>query len=159
MSQDWQLERVTLVADALELEWYAGDTIVAYVLSSMSPEILQIWSDTALDVLAHWPVGKPYLALYDLSHRGVVMDYLGLVQKKMFSLGVTEAGEERALASIAERDDFSARIAMYTSIRHTGHIGRLFARIDALRELYNQFVQYDVFYRREAALDWLNQHS
>lgn len=159
MSQDWQLERVRLVNDALELEWYAGDTIVAYVLSGMSPEILQTWSDTALDVLAHWPIGKPYLALYDLSQRGVVMDYLSLVQKKMFSLGVTEAGEERALASIAARENFSARVAMYTSIRYTGNIGRLFARIDALRELYNQCVHYDVFYKREAALDWLKQHA
>lgn len=159
MSQDWQLERVTPVADALGLEWYAGDTIVAYVLSGMSPEILQAWSDTALDVLARWPADKPYRALYDLSHRGVVMDYVSLVQKEIFSLGVTEAGEERALASVAVRENFSARVAMYASIRHTGHIGRLFARIDALRELYDQSIRHDVFYKREAALDWLSQHA
>jgi hypothetical protein len=89
------------------LEWCARDTIVAYVLLDMLQKVLQTWSDVALDILNNRPAGKPYLALYDLSHSGIVMDYLSLVQKKMFSLGVTEAGEERALASVAQRDNLA----------------------------------------------------
>ncbi len=157
MSQTWKPERIDVIDDTLRLQWYAKDTIVAYILYSMSPQILQSWSAVALDALNDWPAGKPYLALYDLSHSGVVMGYLSLVQKKMFSLGITKDGEEQAMASIAQREDFGARIAIYTSRRHTGNVGQLFAKIDALRELYNQVIQYEVFYGREAALDWLNE--
>ena len=159
MSQTWEPERISKIDETLELQWYAGDAIVAYVLTMMSPKILQIWSDTALDVLNNWPIGKPYLALYDLSYRGVVMSYSSLVRKKMFNLGITEAGEKQALENIAQRDNFGARIAMHTSARHTGNVGRVFAKIDSLRDLYDQTVQYDVFYEREAALNWLNKEQ
>ena len=157
MSQAWKPERVSTTSDALALEWYAGDTIVAYVLSDMSAKVLQDWSDAALDVLKNWSFGKPYLALYDLAHAGVVITYLGLVQKKMFSLGITQAGEAQALANIAQRKDFSARVALCASMRHSGHVGGLLATIDARKTRSGQAVQYDVFYAREAALNWLNK--
>jgi hypothetical protein len=157
MSQNWRPERVSRIGQELELEWYAGGSIVVYVLLDMLPEVLQTWSQVALDVLNDWPAGKPYLALYDLSHRGVVINYLNLVQRKMFSLGITQEGEEHALASIAQREDFSARVALYTSMRHSGHVGRLFATIDARKTRPDLAVQYDAFYEREAAFEWLDK--
>ena len=150
-------ERVTRIDDALQLEWYAGDTIVVYVLSKMSSGVLQNWSDAALDVINKWPSGKPYLALYDLSHSGVVLAYLGLVKRRACSLGITEAGEERALTSIAQREGFSARVALYTSMTYSGHLGGFLAEIDTRRAGLGQVVQYDAFYNREAAFDWLTE--
>ena len=73
------------------------------LLFKMSSEILQIWSDVALDVLKNWPPEKPYLALYDLSQGGAI-GYLNLVQKRMLNLGITKAGEEQALDIIAQRE-------------------------------------------------------
>ena len=157
MSQTLKPERVTTIDDALELEWYEGDTIVVYVLLDMSPEVLQNWSDVALDVMNNWPDGEPYLAVYDLSHSGVVIGYLTLVQRKMFSLGITEEGEERALASIAQRENFSARVALCISMTQTGHMGRLFATLDSRRVFPDKVIKYDVFYGRKAALDWLKE--
>ena len=155
MAPTLEPERVSAIDDALELEWYAGDTIVAYVLYSMSPQILQKWSAVALDVLHDWPVGKPYLALYDLSARGVVINYLDLVKTKMFSLGITEAGEKKVLASVASRENLHARVALYASLTQSGFMGRLFAQVDAQRIRFDKFVEYNVFYQREAALNWL----
>jgi hypothetical protein len=157
MSYNWKPERVSKIGQELELEWYAGGSIVSYALLDMSPEVLQTWSEVALVVLNDWPVGKPYLALYDLSRSGVVINYLNLVQRKMFSLGITQDGEERALASIAQRENFSARVALYASMRHSGHVGRLFATIDARKTRPDPAVQYDAFYERAAALKWLNK--
>jgi hypothetical protein len=148
-------ERVSTIDDALELEWYAGDTIIAYVLAKMSPEILQNWSKAALNVLNNWPTDKPYLALYDLSHSGIIIDYLNLVQRKMCSLGITEEGEKRALASVAQRENSTVRVALYASLRHSGYVAGLFAAIDARKKV----IQYDVFYDREAALNWLKKVS
>jgi hypothetical protein len=157
MSPTLEPERVSTIDDALELEWYAGDTIIAYVLYSMSPQILQKWSAVALDVLRDWPVGKPYLALYDLSARGVVINYLDLVKTRMFSLGITEAGEKRVLADVASRENFGARVVLHASLTQSGFIGRLFAQVDAQRIRFDNFVEYNVFYEREAALNWLTQ--
>ncbi len=157
MSQTWKPERVSTIDDALKLEWYAGDTIVAYVFDSMSPQILQNWSTVALNVLDNWPVGKPYLALYDLSARGVVINYLSLVKIRMFRLGITEAGEEQVLANVASRENFTARVALYASSTQSGFVGRLFAQVDAQRIRFDRFVEYNVFYQRETALNWLTK--
>jgi hypothetical protein len=157
MSPTLEPQRVSTIDDALELEWYAGDAIVAYVLYSMSPEILQKWSAVALDILYDWPAGKPYLALYDLSARGVVINYLDLVKTKIFRLGITEAGEEHVLANIASRENFAARVALYASSTQSGFMGRLFAQVDAQRIRFDKFVEYNVFHERVAALNWLTQ--
>ncbi|MCP4542878.1 MAG: hypothetical protein GY832_37635, partial [Chloroflexi bacterium] len=125
-------------------------------LSKMSPQVLQSWSDAALDVMNKWPSGKPYLALYDLSHSGIVLAYLSLVKRRMCSLGITEAGEEQSLANIAQREGFSARVALYISRTYSGHLGGFSAEIDA-RRAGLKVVQYDAFYNREAAFDWLTK--
>ncbi len=148
-------ERVTKINDTLELEWYKGDSIVVYVLSKMSPEVLQRWAEVALDVMRNWPPGNRYLALYDLSHRGVVTGYSNLVKRRMCRLGITEAGEERALASIAPRKDLGVRVALYTSMTYSGQLGSFLAEIDAHRTRSSQIVKYDAYFDREAALDWL----
>ncbi len=157
MSPTWEPERVRAIDDALKLEWYAGDTIVAYVLYSMSPQILQNWSAVALDALNNWPVGKPYLALYDLTARGVVTNYLSLVKIKMFRLGITKDGEEQVLADVASCKSLTARVALYASSTQSGLVGRLFAQVDAQRIRFDRFVEYDVFYQREDALNWLTK--
>jgi len=156
MSPTWEPERVSIIDDALKLEWYAGDTIIAYVLYSMSPQVLQTWSTVAGAVWQDWPVGNPYLALYDLSARGVVINYLDLVKTRVFSLGITEAGEARVLADVASRENLRARVALYASLTQSGFMGRLFAQVDAQRIRFDNFVEYNVFYEREAALNWLN---
>jgi hypothetical protein len=157
MLQTLKPERITTIDDALQLEWYAGDSIIVYVLSNMSPQILLNWSDTILDILRNWPHGKPYLALYDLSHSGVALAYVSLVKKRVCSLGITKAGEEQALASITQRENLSSRVAVYTSRTYSGHLGGLLAEIDARRSQLSQVVQYEAFYSREAAFDWLKK--
>ena len=155
MSQIWEPGRVSTINDALQLEWYARGSIVAYVLSNVSPQILQSWSDAALDVLRNWPQGTPYLALYDLSYSGVALGYMSLVKRRMCSLGITKAGEEQALVSIAQRGNSGSRVAIYTSMTYSGHLGGFLADIDARRSRLGQVVQYEAFYSREAAFDWL----
>jgi hypothetical protein len=157
MLQTLKPKRVTTIDDALQLEWYAGDSIIAYVLSNMSPPILQNWSDTVLDVLRNWPHGRPYLALYDLSHSGVVLAYVYLAKRRVCSLGITKAGEKQALASITQRENLSSRVAVYTSRTYSGHLGGLLAEIDTRRSHLDQVVQYEAFYGREAAFDWLKK--
>lgn len=157
MSQILTPERVTVIDDALKLEWYAGDSIIAYVLSDVSPQILQNWSDTILDVLRNWPRRQPYLALYDLSHSGVALAYVSLVKKRVCSLGITKTGEEQALASITQRENFGSRVVVYTSRTYSGHVGGFLAEIDARRFQLGRVVQYEAFYNQEAAFDWLKK--
>ncbi len=155
MAQTWEPERTTAIDDALKLEWYAGDTILAYVLSDMSLEVLQGWSDVALYILKKWPSNKPYLALYDLSTSGVVLGFFSLARKKMCSVGITDAGEDQAMESIAQRKDFRARVALYISMSYSGHLGGFLAEVDA-RKTQSSQIEYEVFYSREAALKWLD---
>ncbi len=155
MSQIWKPERINKIDDALTLEWYASDTMVAYVLSDMSPEVLQGWSDVALYILSKWPPDKPYLALYDLSRSGIVLSFFSLASHRARSLGITDAGEAQALVSIAQRQNFSARVALSISMSYSGHLGGILTKADAPRTQSSQ-VEYETFYDREAALNWLN---
>ena len=156
MSQTWEPGRITVIDDALKLEWYAGDTIVAYVFSDMSPEVLQGWSDVALYILSKWPPARPYLALYDLSRSGIVLGFFSLASHSVYSLGITDAGEAQALESIAQRQNFSARVALHISMSYSGHLGGLLTKADAPKTQSSQ-VEYETFYDRDAALNWLKQ--
>ncbi len=155
MSQTWEPERVTIIDDTLKLEWYAKDTMLAYVLSDMSQDVLHSWSETALYVLNKWPLTRPYLALYDLSCSGVVLGFFSLAKKKMCSLGITGAGEAQVMETIAQNKDFSARVALYISMSYSGHLGGFLAEVAARKTQLSQ-IKYEVFYNREAALNWLN---
>ncbi len=155
MSQTWKPERVTTIDDTLELEWYAGDTIVTYVLSDMSLEVLQSWSDTTLSILDEWPSDRPYLALYDLSRSGIILGFYSLARNRMCSLGITDAGEAQALERIAQRQNPNARVALYISMSYSGHLGGFLAEADA-RKTQSSQIEYEAFYSREAALNWLN---
>jgi hypothetical protein len=157
MLQIFKSRRITELDDALKLEWHAKNSIIAYVLSNMSSQILQNWSDTVLDVLHDWPRGKPYLALYDLSHSGVALAYVSLVKRRVCSLGITKTGEARALESINQRENLNSRVAVYTSRTYSGHVSGFLAEIDARRFQVGRVVRYEAFYSREAALDWLEK--
>jgi hypothetical protein len=155
MSQNWKPERTNVIDDALTLEWYAGDAIVAYILADMSLEVLQTWSDAALDVLRNWPPDRPYLALYDLSRSGIVLGFYSLARKRMCSLGITKEGEERALDCLAQRQNPNARVALYISMSYSGHLGGFLTRADA-RKMQSSQIEYEAFYSQEAALNWLD---
>ena len=150
-------ERVVDINNALRVEWYAGDAIVAYVPLEMTQRVLRTWSNTALDILREWPLEKPYLALYDLSERGVIFRYSFFTTGNMFSLGLTEEGEAQVAEIVAPRENFTARIAMNTSLRHSGYVGGVQAKYNILKQAHKQTARYDIFYEKQAAFKWLMQ--
>lgn len=55
-------------------EWLDDRQIVKYVIEPTATQaVLQQWSQAASTVLEEWDVNRPYLALYDVHDRDIVM--------------------------------------------------------------------------------------
>lgn len=133
--------------------WYAGGRIVSYEIFDISRAIVNEWSNLTIETIRSWPPGQPYLALHDISHRGVAMKYSGL-HLNIINPAITEEGKERLCDLIKEGMTFHGYIAPLVSIHFSGY----FTRVLTAKELQRQSapnIQHKIFTEREAALRWL----
>ena len=58
---------VEQIAQNLFREWAFDRQIVIYTVRDISRDTIDAWSRLILDTIEAWPVGQPFLALFDLS--------------------------------------------------------------------------------------------
>lgn len=133
--------------------WYAAHRIVAYEVLDISPDIVTEWANLAVETIRTWTPGQPYLALHDISRRGVSMKY-GSLHVNAVNPAITDAGKTRVFLTPAEEAAFEGRIALLMSLQFSG----FFTRVLATKEIQQRFtgnVQHRVFTQKIPALRWL----
>ena len=142
------------VSDDIMIEWLFDRRIVAYNIRTLTRASLQQWSEMVYECIEGWPDDQPYLALHDLSFRGVIMPYVTVFGKKALNIAVYPDAEERITALCRSKPNFRAKVALVISDQLSGHIGNIFAQNEMLATPKIN-VKYNVFTSREAALEWL----
>jgi hypothetical protein len=138
----------------VEVEQDSG--LVTVSVLKVTPQALESWTNAVFTMLETWPETLPYRALHDLSQKGVTTRYLAAVRYDILNLAAHPSARDQLLKYLAARPDFTARVAILVPISHSGQLGNVFAKLQNRNAGVNR-VQYDVFYERQAALDWLNR--
>jgi len=150
----WPPEQVETMGPGLVCEWYCDRRIIVYRLTSIVRETLNAWVDTVAQRLQTWPKDRPYLALHDISSRRVGLSYLALVNYQVFNLGVTASGWEKVEPILAQRPNFSARVALLFGLTHSGHLGQVLTQRSSANTRVCD-ITFQSFFDREQALNWL----
>ena len=145
------------ISDVFVRTWYLDNRVVGYVFSRITAADLETWSATIVQTLQAWPVTQPYLALYDLSSRGVALPYIVGTRHEVFSLGINDIAEETIREIIDQRPNFTARIAVIFNSAYSGNLGQVFARTRQASQ--NPRIQFNSFMDSKSALAWLTNLS
>ncbi|MFP4437055.1 MAG: hypothetical protein ACLFVO_07390 [Chloroflexaceae bacterium] len=133
--------------------WYASRRIVVYDIFDISRGIINDWAELALNTIQTWAAGQPYLALHNISYRGVAMKYSGL-HLNIINPAITDEGRQRLSAILREKENFQGCIAPLVSIHFSGYFTRVLTD-KALRNRPARNFQYKIFTEKEPALSWL----
>jgi len=152
--QAWEPVEIESIVPGLDLHWHLDRSIVQYVITKVSPHVLNQWSDIVIRNLKNWPEQTPYLALHDLSNRGVGIAYATQVQFDILNLAIRPAARDKAEDLIANQEGMKATVALLFNSFHSGYVGQTFARLSGSKL---SLVKYEAFYDRVAALDWLKE--
>lgn len=137
----------------LELEWLFQRQVVVYRLTAVTTETVNRWVDLVEKTILAWPEDKPYLAIHDVSERGVSLQYAVLVSYAYMNIGVTPAGLKR-ISTIFEQDpNRYARVAIIFNSSLSGRIGKTLTHGESSAD---PRIEYSAFYNQEMALKWLS---
>ncbi len=146
-------DSVDAISAHIRRSWYAEGRIVAYEILDISRVIVNEWSNLTIETIRSWPPGQPYLALHDISHRGVAMKYSGL-HLNIINPAITDEGKQRLFELLKDDVYFHGYIAPLVSVHFSGY----FTRVLTAKELQRHStpnMQHKIFTEREAALRWL----
>lgn len=133
--------------------WYASRRIVVYEIFDISRTIINEWSALTISTIQAWEKDQPYLALHDISCRGVAMKYSGL-HLNIINPAITDEGRARLFPTPADEANFQGCLAALVSIHFSGYFTRVLTT-KALRHQSAQQLQHRIFTEKEAALHWL----
>jgi hypothetical protein len=142
------------VSPSLHRIWYANRRIVAYELFDISQTIANEWASLAIETIHAWPSGQPYLALHNISQRGIAMK-AGWLHASLTHPAITDFGKKRLFLNPADEADFVGRIAVVVSLQNSGNFARVLVNQRSTRQL-TDFLKHKFFSEKEAALHWLS---
>lgn len=145
-------EKVEELRPGVVCEWFSQGRIIAYRLTKVSQAVVTDWMNLALQQLAAWDKKQPYLALHDLSTRGISVQYATLVEFDLMNIGITPAGRDQAQAIFEAHPSFRARVAIGFNLSVSGQVSQVV--MDRIRSQHPS-VQYKAFFNRDQALAWL----
>lgn len=79
----------------LERPFLDDDSITVYAVTAIGSGTLFPWRDCILESLREWDKTCPYLALHDLSAKGVSVGFLTLSGREIFNIGITSLGQHQ----------------------------------------------------------------
>ena len=138
----------------LSHEDVAGERISVYLVTGIKVDTLNKWSELVLEEIKNHSDEQSFLALFDLSTRGVSLIYSIWSKKSFLNIAITEHGHDKLEIILNDKSMFKAKVAYLFSDTHSGNISQLFGRIAQRRE-NNIHIQYDIFSDKSEALDWL----
>ena len=151
-------EQVDTVCTGLTREWYCDKRIAVYSVTSMTTGLVDCWATAASDLIEKWPEKQPYLAIHDLSAKGIALSYLVQVKYDVLNIGISVAGLQSVEKVIARRPGFQAKVAIVFGTNYSGNLGQVFASRDQKRKS-NPAVEYKVFFTREQGFSWLDVNA
>lgn len=128
----------TQLAEGLYKEALHDERIVAYTITNLHRETIDLWANDARQVFEAWPTQWPFLNLQDFS------------ANKNFT--VTPYLKKRAEELTSTRPDFIGRTAVIVPKSFIAQAARLF-----LAALKNKKRQRQIFFTREDGLAWLQE--
>lgn len=146
---------VERIYPGIERSLLEDGSIVSYSISSIGPGSLMPWRESILKTLKGWPDDRIYLALHDLSSKGVSVSFLCLSGREIFNIGITQMGQTQIDKLLAERPNLNIRLALVVSSQHSGQVTARMG-MSHTRTTHPQ-IQVQLFFEREAALSWLSE--
>lgn len=131
-------------APGIDLAKSADQTLFIMAVHDGQLTTLDAWENCSKTVLASWLSGKPCLVLHDL-HKSGILVFNDHMRDKFEALYRFRPDLERQVALVLPADlglDVMARLAI---------------KVRALTAPYGYAVQWEVFKKREQALQWLIQ--
>jgi hypothetical protein len=122
----------------VRIEWLYDKRIVKCTLFDPSRESIDTMTDALVTIYRHWPDGKPFLALYDFSHGGILM---------------TPYFRQRGNDLIEAASHLSGRYAVVLDDTLAGHAFAFFVKRILTYSLPN--LENGVFYALDNAVAWL----
>lgn len=138
----------------LACDWYADGRIIAYRLTQVSAAIISDWAAYARQTVESWPTDRPYLALHDVAHEGISLQYAALVEYDLLNIGITQTGRAVIENWVAQRPAFTARVVVNLNFTVSERVSKalMFQQIKA-----NPAIQYRAYFNRARSLEWLLQ--
>jgi hypothetical protein len=135
-------------------EWYFDRQIVGYRIQSVSQKLLDDWMKLVLTHLDTWDKNQPYLALHDISGKGVSVQYATLSNFELMNIGITAAGRDKSTEIFDQHPDFRARVALCFNYTVSGQVSQVVTeRIKG----QHPAIHYKAFFNRDKALYWLSE--
>lgn len=148
-------ETTEQIEPGLTCEWYLEKKIVVYRLTMVSQALVDRWAALTSQVLTDWNKERPYLALHDLSHPGVSLQFAMLVNFDTVNIGITPSGRINAEDILDTNPNFYGYVAVNFNLSVSGQVNKVLAN----QRTRHPFVKYRTFYNRDNALAWLQDAS
>jgi hypothetical protein len=155
MSTIYQLvttsEEIENISDGLHVCWLDNHHVVAYVVSETG-DTSNLWATTIRNVIETWPSSRPYMALYDLSSRGVGVWYSRKFAYENSLLGITKETSQ-AIKEIIEDRKLNCAIGLLFNDNFSGYVGQI--RLNLRHSSALTRVEVQMFSHAETAVRWL----
>jgi hypothetical protein len=147
-------DQIDPIQTGLTREWYADKRIVAYRLSMISTEIVNVWADTVIKTLEDWSKNQPYLAFHDISNPGVSLQYATLVNFDLMNIGILPVRRDAAELKFNQHPGWNARVAIGFNLSVSGQVSQVV--MDRIKSRHPAIL-YKTFFNKEKSLTWLSE--
>jgi hypothetical protein len=147
---------VEMICAGLERNWLDERAIAVYTITQIGSSTLVSWRDSILETLKTWQVDRPYLALHDLSAKGISMGFLAASGREILNVGITRLGQHEVEALLAKQSDLKIYLAVVVSPQTSGQITARLA-MPGVHAGNDQIVT-KAFFEQAAAITWLRTH-
>ena len=142
----------TTVVPWVEFE-QINENLISYTMHHAGIQVFKAWQEAAINNLLHWPKDRPCLILHDISEPGVGLGYSVVAKNDIFNIGVLPESSSQVNEILAQFPDWQVCLALVVPSSLTS--GRLSQRLlDGSAP--GARVRARTFFKREAAIDWLN---
>ncbi|MEL7436023.1 MAG: hypothetical protein AAFN11_18910, partial [Chloroflexota bacterium] len=132
--------------------WNDDHTILTYRIHSVTPAMMDDWSNAVLDNLTTWSGDNQPLFLYDLTAPNVSMSYFNLSHRQLANFGITRRGQSKFLGYLQKNLDITLKLAIVISPTMLGALSH-YIPMDYMQPNYYA----RVFFNTEPAEDWLTK--
>jgi hypothetical protein len=145
-----------ILCEGLERTWLDEGAIAVYTVTQIGSKTLVSWRDSILETLKKCQADRPYLALHDLSAKGISMGFLAASGREILNVGITRFGQEEVEALLAQRPELKIYVAVVVSSQTSGQITARLAMPNV--HAGNDQIVTKAFFEQTAALNWLRTH-
>ncbi|NJK80573.1 MAG: hypothetical protein HC876_01545 [Chloroflexaceae bacterium] len=146
-------DEIDEISPYIHRHWYASRRIVVYDIFDISHDIINEWANLTVETIRAWDPQYPYLAVHNVSRRGVATKYSAL-PLSIINPAITHDARASLFTTSEEDARFRARIAGLVSIQLSGYYVQVLTSM-LLRHQPSRKLEVKIFTEKPAALSWL----